>query len=183
MADFVYSRPSIALHWLVAALVTAGLGLGIVMTRVGLDLEPTVRLYGLHKSIGLAVFALMPVRMVARRRHPPPSRDNSLRSTLARVVHAMFYMLLLTLPVVGWLQVSAAPIPFPTILFGVIDVPHLAILAELPYDQRLAWYNGLAACHRGLGLALACLVPLHVAGATWPEPDGNRPLRRMLARG
>ncbi len=44
---------------------------------------------------------------------------------LAHIVHVTFYVLLLGLPLTGWLLVSASKTAIPTYLFSTVPWPHV----------------------------------------------------------
>jgi cytochrome b561 len=177
-----YTGIAKGLHWGVALGVLILITLGLVMTRADLGLELTVALYQLHKSFGCAVFLLMLCRVLWRARHVPPAWPPDMprwQQRAAHVMHATLYLLLLALPFLGWLMVSAAPIPFPTTVFGLFDVPHLAALARLQYEQRLPWSELLTLLHRGLAWLLTALVIIHAAVAIVPSARNAALLGRM----
>jgi cytochrome b561 len=180
---FRHSPALRALHWLTAWLVFATLAIALLMTRAPLGLEATVATYQAHKSIGLLVAALTLLRVWMTLRQPaqPAGNEPLWRRRIARAARGALYSYLLAMPLIGWLQVSAAPVPFPTVLFGAIEVPHLSALAALSYEARVGWYQILSTMHRWLGWAGAILIGLHIVGAIVPESDGRRPLTRMRA--
>jgi len=55
---------------------------------------------------------------------------------LSGLVHAAFYLVMISMPLTGWLMVSASPINIPTRLFGRIPFPHLPGVAELAPPLR-----------------------------------------------
>ena len=178
-----YSPTIKLLHWLVALCVAALIGLGLAMTQVGFGIETTVRLYGWHKSIGLTVFALLGVRVMLRwRSRVPPFHAPGLRDMTARSIHGVLYGLLALMAITGWLQVSAAVVAFPTVLFGLVEVPHFSGLASLGYDDRLKWSAFLSGTHRALAWTLIGVIVAHVAGALVRDAAGRRPFGRMLRR-
>jgi cytochrome b561 len=181
-SDASYSPVAKVLHWLIALGVIALLVLGTIMTRRGFSIQTTIDLYQIHKSLGVSVFVLMLGRLAWRMLAKPPAVPDGMdasRHRMAVAVHVALYSLLLTLPVVGWLQVSAAPIAFPTVLIGAIEVPPLQALARLPYEQRVEWSHLFGLLHRWMAWAMATLAAVHVAGAFIRQANGRRSLRRM----
>ena len=71
VAGVGYDRVAKTLHWITAVLVLGMIGVGLWM--IGLPLG-FVKLYAYawHKWIGLVVLLLTMVRLLWRRRHPPP---------------------------------------------------------------------------------------------------------------
>lgn len=113
-----------AFHWLIATLIIVQGAIGLTMVQ--LDMTPTkVRVFALHKSIGLTVLALVLLRLLWRAiqrapREVPMPRGQRIA---AHVSHAALYLLMLALPLSGWLFNSAAN--FPLSWFGVVHVPSL----------------------------------------------------------
>ena len=61
-----YGGVAIALHWLLAALIAASLGVGLYMT--GLPFSPLrLKLYSWHKWAGVTILLLSALRLVTRR--------------------------------------------------------------------------------------------------------------------
>lgn len=163
-----YTRAARWLHAIVAALVGVMLVSGLVMTRASLSIEMTISLYQWHKSIGILIGVLMLWRIGLRLRRdhvPPPLGASQFATRLARVVHRALYVCLIALPVIGWLMVSAAPLGFPLLLFGLLEVPPLTLLTTLPEPERLAWYIGLKTLHAVVALTTGILVIGHVVAA------------------
>lgn len=169
-----YSPIAIALHWVVAVLVLVTIPLGLYM--VGLKLSPDkLRIYSYHKWIGVTVFLLMLLRVAWRVTHPAPALPSAMRPWerhLAGAVHALLYLLLLAIPVSGWLFSSAAG--FQTVYLGVIPLPDL-----LSKDKMLSEF--LKFVHMLLAYTLAGLVAAHIGAALkhrFIDRDGV--LERML---
>jgi len=161
-----YSRGAIALHWLTAALFAFQIGLGWRMDAP--RGAQTFAVFQLHKSIGITILLLTVLRLVWRLAHRPPPYPPALRPleiALARTVHAAFYLLLLAVPLSGWLIVSTSKVAVPTYLYGTVPWPHLPGVATLGAAQKAA-VNGIAAqTHELLVWAALAAILLHVAGA------------------
>jgi cytochrome b561 len=162
-----YSRVAILLHWVIAALILVNLYLGLFHEDMSKPVRATMMFY--HKSIGLTVLALTLVRLAWRLAHRPPPYDAALKRWeigLARVTHWTFYVLLIALPLTGWLLVSTGG--KPTSFFGLFGVPALPVShADGPHD---AFEN----LHTLFGYAMLGLVGLHVAGALKHQLEGHR---------
>ena len=103
--------PARLLHWGMAALILFQIGLGVWMTNAVEDISRQFALYQLHKSWGFVIFALALVRIVWRLTHPAPEmpRDmHQLEALLARGAHLALYVLMVALPISGWLMASAS---------------------------------------------------------------------------
>jgi cytochrome b561 len=161
-----YGVVAMTLHWLIAAAVLALLGLGMVMVRLSLGDPLKFELYQLHKSIGLSVFVLSCARLGWRLASPPPPLPSSLpkwEKQAARTTHAVFYLLMIGMPITGWMLVSASPWNIPTRPFGLFVLPHLPWFSTHPNKARLE--ETLIEAHSLAGWIFAALLVLHVAAA------------------
>jgi cytochrome b561 len=153
-----YTTPAIVLHWLVALLIFVGFPLGVYMHE--LPLSPTkLQLYSYHKWIGITVLLLAGLRVVWRLTHrPPPLPDSVVRwqRQASAVVHGLLYVLILAIPLSGWLMSSAKG--FPVVWFGVLPLPDL-----VGKDKALG--DLLVEVHQALNFTLLGLVILHVGAA------------------
>lgn len=161
-----YNAVAVALHWLTVLAILLLLAMGWVMTSLPLGSPLQFTLFQLHKSVGMTVLALTLFRLVWRLAHRPPPLPDSmgpLERLVAHLGHFGLYALLLGLPLIGWGVVSTSPYNIPTVLYGLIPLPHLAFLADLADRQAL---NKLL--ENGHGLAaylLTALVVGHAAAA------------------
>jgi cytochrome b561 len=166
------------LHWTIVVLVA-----GMAIVGLSLDSLPkTPRyfwVYDLHKSTGLAVLALALLRLGWRLyagTPPPVPGIPAWQRRLARTIHVLLYLLLLAMPLSGWLYDSASGLR-PLRWFGLFPVPKLAAP-----DEVLAG-NALAA-HELLFWLLLALVMVHAAAAVYHHAfRGDATLARMLPRG
>jgi len=153
-----YTITAVALHWVIALLIVCAATLGLYM--VGLELSPSkLRLYSWHKWLGVSIFLLAAVRLVWRLTHAPPPLPESTprwQRRAAAVNHAAFYVLLIVIPLSGWLMSSALGVK--TVYFGVLPLPDL-----LAKDKELG--EQLRAVHVALNCTLGILVAVHVAAA------------------
>ncbi|MBI4290853.1 MAG: cytochrome b [Betaproteobacteria bacterium] len=147
-----------SLHWLVAALVLVQLGLGLYAASLPVSLA---RLQWLshHKSLGLAILALVLLRLAWRSLNPPPSLPGSMprwQRSAATALHWMLYLLLLLVPLAGWMHASAAGLSVNW--FGLFQVPDL--ISKQPELSDL-----LKTLHKGCVALLAMLLLGHVGAA------------------
>lgn len=147
-----YDSVSIAFHWITVALVLAifvlALFPGVVKGSIAL-----------HKSLGLLLLAVVPLRLVwklAAGRKPRHAGDDPLILRLAATgAHAALYLLLLATPLLGWLFVDTKGMELS--VFG-IHVPALAL-----YDRDFAWM--VYAWKQWIAYGLLALIFAHASAA------------------
>lgn len=161
-----YTNVAIILHWLIAAAIIFQMVLG---WRLG-DAPKgaaTYALFQLHKSIGFTILFLSLARLAWRFMHTPPALPSHMKAwekTASHLVHISFYVIMIGLPMTGWLLVSTSKINIPTVLFGVMPMPHLPFLSELAVTTK-AMLNDAASAGHGLLALLTCLLLLLHVGA------------------
>lgn len=176
--DTDWSTPIKLLHWLLGLAVIAIAALGLYMKYGDASAVEKIRLYALHKSLGLTVLALallrLTIRLLDRRRPLPPPAMPRWQHVAATASHVLLYVLLIGMPLTGWLYNSASG--FPLQWFGQLQVPALA--ARDPQLKALA--GGL----HFAGLWLLVLVVAAHAGAALRHHfvDRDNVLRSMLPR-
>ncbi len=161
-------------HWLMAVLI---LGAGIAgLFMSGMPNSPQkINVYALHKSIGLSVLALALLRLAWRLADGRPNDVPMPRwqKLVAHAVHGLLYLLMLALPLSGWLYNSAAG--FPLQWFRIVQLPSLTGGA----DPALKAFAHEA--HETLFWLLVALLALHVGGALKHQLiDRDGLLARML---
>ncbi len=174
MTSVSYTRTAIALHWLTLVLIACGFALAIYM--VDLPLSPQkLKYFSWHKWIGVTVFMLAVARLAWRLRHPAPLQPAIIpewQRRAATAMHAVLYVLILVIPITGWLYSSAAGVP--TVYLGMVQLPDL-----LAKDKALAEQLKLA--HITLNYTMLTLVVIHAAAALKHHVvDRDDVLRRML---
>ena len=153
-----YTRPAIALHWLMAWIIIAVyfLGLSIDELPVGPD---RIQVIGWHKWLGVTIAFLWGFRVLWRAGHRPPALPTSSpawQNSVSHLVHIALYILMIAIPVSGWLMSSAKG--YTTNFFGLFDLPNL-----LAKDKELG--HTLKEVHEVLANSLIALVGLHIGAA------------------
>ena len=113
-ADRTYARSMIAMHWLMALLIAAVFALIELREIFPKGSVPRETMKSLHFSLGLAVLALVVLRLVVRvstRTPPIEPRPAAWQTLLAHGAHLALYGLMIAMPVLGWLLLSAAGKP------------------------------------------------------------------------
>jgi cytochrome b561 len=152
-----YTRTAIALHWLVAVLILGAFALGLYM--VELELSPTkLKLYSWHKWLGVTIWMIAVVRLFWRLTHRPPPLPAlpTWQRIAASTTHVLLYVLVLAIPISGWLFSSASG--FPVVYFGVLPLPDL-----VGKDKELA--KLLQSVHATLNYTLMAIIVVHAAAA------------------
>jgi len=163
------------LHWLSVVLILALAVIGLMMG----ELPRTPKyfwVYTMHKSLGISVLALWPLRLGWRlwAGAPRPVAGTLWwQHALASITHWLLYALLLAVPLSGWLYDSASSLR-PFRLFGLIEMPKLSgpneTLAELAHSA-----------HIGLFWVMIALVAAHAGAAFWHHLfQRDETLKRML---
>ena len=163
-----------ALHWLMAAGVLVMLALGSYLVRMEPGLA-NLWLYGLHKTIGTGLLALIILRLIWHRVSPPPrpiGPASAWATRGARAAHALFYVLLIAIPLSGWFASSATGID--VMLFDRWVIPPIAPVSEL-------WEKRGFAVHGLLTKALFGLIFIHILAALKREIEGDGTLTRMIS--
>lgn len=151
-----YTSTAIWLHWLMALLILLVFPLGLYMH--GLPLSPVkLKLFSYHKWAGIALLLLAVLRLLWRIAHTPPPLSVARWQRLASAaVHNALYLLLLAVPLSGWLMSSAKG--FQTVLFEVLPLPDL-----VAKDKALGLL--LESVHQSLNYLLLTLIAVHIAAA------------------
>jgi len=153
-----YTITAMSLHWFMAVLLICLFAVGVYMHE--LPLSPwKLQVYSWHKWAGVTAFILVLARLAWRFTHrPPPLPINMSRSAelAAHAGHASLYILMIAIPLTGWLMSSAKG--FQTVYFGIIPIPDL-----LAKNKELG--NLLREVHETLNFILAAVVIGHTAAA------------------
>lgn len=154
-----YSRVAVTLHWVLAAMILFNLWLGIA--NEGLPREWKVM--PVHKAMGITILALSVLRLLWRMTHRAPELPRAMpgwEKGVAKATHAIFYALMIVVPLTGWAMSSVGrnggP-PRPLTWFWQFDIPYL------PVSPGVAGAAGEG--HEVLGWAFAVLVAFHILAA------------------
>lgn len=146
------------LHWSVAALIFTLMALGWL--AVSTPLSPAkINLFYWHKSLGMLVLVLVLVRLGWRAGNPAPALPADLprwEPLLARAVHVILYILIVLMPVSGWLIDSASGIPFK--IFWALPLP-----AITPVSGSLE--HAFEVLHLAIFWALAAVLIGHIGAS------------------
>ncbi len=181
----VYSPAARTFHWLTVALLLVQLPLGFYMVWYASKTdfaEPSGTLYDSHKLIGLSILLVVLARLAYRLSAgapPPEPTIEPWQRTASHGVHWLLYVLLLAVPLGGWLGVSYyGPVePFGIKLPSLVGAPATDAIKEAneKYSEKVFGWHAAGA------IALLSLILLHFAAALFHRivrKDGV--LTRML---
>ena len=166
VAPLRYGAVAIALHWLIAAAIAWNLVLGFEMQGAkGLE---QFTLFQLHKSVGISVLLLSVARLLWRLTHRLPQLPEAMpgwEKVLARLTHVALYLIMIGMPLTGWIVASTSPLNIPTLLFHVVPWPHFPVVHDLPAAAKAGVNSGFGTAHLVLAWSALALIALHIAGA------------------
>lgn len=112
-------------HWIMALAIIGMLAVGLYME--GLEISPDkFKLYGIHKSVGALLLSLVFLRLLWKSINVNPKLPRGMawyEVAGAHSSHLMLYLLMLAMPLSGWMMSSFAG--FPVSVFGWFTLPDL----------------------------------------------------------
>ena len=162
-----YTAVAIALHWAIALMILGLIAVGWIMEAMpGGPGSPKTAIIQLHKSFGITVLLLTIVRIVWRLMNPPPPEPAmpALQKFAASAVHVLLYVLMIAMPLTGWIMASAEIGLHETRYFGTFEM-YVPGIPGLPEDTRKPLAEGFEQVHGNLPWVIIALLALHVAGA------------------
>jgi cytochrome b561 len=179
MSKTRYSLFQRLLHWVIALLIFGLLAMGFTFWGLGYDGVKdlfgdslTNTFYTAHKSFGILLFFLVVLRLLLFRFSPAPEYETPLggfERTVSVTVHALLYLLMIGIPVGGWLATAISG--FPVQFFGWSQ-PGLD-----PANQALGQQLFLA--HGVGGLVLLALLLLHIGAGIKHTKRKDGVMKRM----
>jgi cytochrome b561 len=158
-----YSKAARRFHWWTAALVAVQAPVGFYMVYRGPTLKIwdglTNTLYNVHKLVGLVIFFLVLARLAYRLRQGAPADEPSLEAWqkgAAHATHWSLYLLLLLVPIGGYLGIS---------LYPALDVFGMPLPSITAADQAAA--ARVFFLHWIGAVLILLLVGAHVSGALY----------------
>ncbi|CAJ0713580.1 MULTISPECIES: cytochrome b [Ralstonia] len=170
-----YTKPAIAMHWIVALLIFAAFGLGLYMTDIPGFTPTKLKLFSYHKWIGITVLIFAVLRVLWRLTHPAPGPVPGMpkwQHAAAEAAHVGLYLLILAVPLTGYLLSVAAGVK--VVYLGLWELP-------MPFDKSDALKDIFSMAHEWLNWTMAAIVVVHILAALKHhvvERDGT--LRRMV---
>lgn len=146
------------LHWLVALLIIGAWIAGDYMVELP-DKDPVkLKLFDLHKSVGMVILMLVIIRLSWRLYESTPKflAKNSMLKVVAKTVHYLLYAFMFIQPLSGWAMSSAAG--YNPTFFGLFMFPGLVA-------KNFSMVETYAYIHNTAAIILLILFLLHVVGA------------------
>ncbi len=174
-----YGSLSKFFHWSIALGILTLIPLGIIATDMAADtsaqLARKATLFSIHKTLGIAIFAIAVARILWALSQPKPAPlhpERKLETFAAETVHWLLYASLVIMPLSGWVHHAATDGFAPIWLIGQ-DLPFV------PKDETLS--AAASAVHSIFEKVLIVTLILHIAGALKHHViDRDATLRRML---
>jgi cytochrome b561 len=167
------------LHWVSAVMIITMLAVGTIMVRID-DAGIRFDLYQSHKAFGIVVLSVTLLRLLTRLAlapRGPAVPGPRWQSFAASVVHVVLYLLIVAVALSGWTMASATPLPIPTSVFGLFDLPEIVARDLETYKLAKAWHGWLTKALFGVAL-------LHVLAALKHHViDRDNVLYRMIGGG
>jgi cytochrome b561 len=154
-----YSKIAILFHWAIAILI----GANILLASLTEDLPRAARAAYMspHKAIGISILILTIGRILWRLGHRPPPLPSQLggfQATAGRTAHILFYILMIVMPLTGWLMIGANNTAAPVDFFGLFTV-------DMAIGKNAALADFAQEGHEFLATPIIILIGLHVLGA------------------
>ena len=149
-----------------ALLIIGMLAAGKYMTGLAENSSLRFDLTQWHKSFGFILLALSLLRLLWRLTHKPPALSRGIprwERFAASSTHIIFYVLIVFMPITGWLMVSASPLDISTYLFDLVRVPHLPVVSTATNRAELA--ELFAMMHEYASGVFILLLLLHIGAA------------------
>src|SRR6266851_1624655 len=169
-----YGGVAIALHWLIAVLISGQIALGWFLEGIPRGTAMRGFYVNLHKSTGLTIALLIVLRLGWRLAHPPPQLPSFVPSwerVASRMNHLALYICMLVMPSSGYIASNFSK--FGIKLFNVILLPPWGI-----DDKRI--YAVFNTTHVVTSYLFVGLIALHVLAAIRHAFRRDGVLARML---
>jgi cytochrome b561 len=174
-----YHSLSIMLHWFIVLAILFMFASGLYMVNVDISKADQYRIFQIHKASGVVVLWAMIFRVGVRISTCAPALPDTLNQQQvfkAKLGHILLYVALVTMPLSGWLMVSASPFGLPTFVFvDWIKWPHIPGVARNKAIETLA--NNV---HWITASLLATLIVGHVSALVWHQKKHNLNLIRRM---
>lgn len=169
-----YNRTAIFMHWATAILIISAFGLGLTVANIQGFTPAKIKYISWHKWIGVTVLMLGCIRLLWRLRHPAPPYQIAMpawQEKAAHMLHGALYVLILAIPVSGYLYSLA--VGFPVVYLGIFPLPVII-------DPDPALGEVLKSVHFWLNMTLLAAVVMHLLAVIKHVIARDGILSRML---
>lgn len=170
-----YGSVAMFFHWTIALLIIINICLGLFLPDLhgGASANPNLfAQWQIHKSIGLTVLSLSVLRVLWRLINPVPPLPATMNAGLkflARATQFILYVLIVAIPLSGWIMASASRLGIATPYFFLFDWPNLPFFNGMDVHARVEAHEQWEDIHAALAWSAIVLIPLHVAGALYHQ--------------
>lgn len=172
--DQRWGAVSQSLHWAIVLLIATIAIIGLTMTDMA-NGPSKIKIYALHKSLGLTLLTLVVLRLLWRfyaGAPKPVAGTPHWQERIASLTHWALYLLMFAMPITGWLFNSSSG--YPLQYFGLFNLPKIAAVNPGLADLSESLHEN------GFWLLLL-LVLAHAGAALYHHVFQNDDtLRRML---
>lgn len=170
-SSVAYGSIAKMLHWLLAVLIISMLAYGFLLDKFPKNFQGLA--YNLHKLIGVAIFSLAVLRILwtSTNTKPLPITTSPWQRWCARFVHYTLYLLLLLMPLSGWIGSVASG-----------RAPHIGnVELTLPISPDPVLKTICFTVHYWVAYLLLALISCHVLVTFYHHfVKQDETLRRML---
>lgn len=160
-----YATVAVVLHWLIAVLLL--INIALAWSRGFITHEQAGSVMDVHKSTGILILLLSLLRLGWRLAHPAPPYPAGLPAWergLAHVTQWGFYLVMIAMPLTGWIMTSSPRAAGGLTLYGLIPWPSLGFVRNAQGTAGAIWHN-VGEAHGLLAWLAYLLIVLHVGGA------------------
>jgi cytochrome b561 len=160
-------------HHLIALLIIILLGVGLYMADLPREDPNKMTLYTIHKTVGWLTLILVFARIISKILYQPVLKKLApIWQMGANLGHFGLYILMLVMPISGWLMSSAAG--YPVVLFGIeaLTIPNLIDKNEVLKDL-------FKEIHEISAWLLIAFIILHLVAAIYHKIKGDSVWARM----
>lgn len=159
-------------HWLIFLLLLFMIIFGYFLSSIPKDYQPMA--YNIHKLTGITILTLMILRGMWALVNPKPTLPAGTlpwQHSVERAVHFLLYLVVITMPLAGWIGSVAAGRP-----------PHLGNFEfNLPIKQNKIISETALNVHGLIAILIIVLVSVHILAALYHHfIKQDNILRRML---
>ncbi|MCF6274843.1 MAG: cytochrome b [Robiginitomaculum sp.] len=179
-----YNKIAVLLHWGIGGLIVLLLAFGFLMDNIPKDnLSLRVTVFNWHKTIGLLILVLSVFRLVWKLTHKAPAPLRGVKpweKLVSKTVHALFYVFMIGMPLVGWAMISTSRFPSYLFNWAKLRIPEMPFWQGLEKSAKHDVNEFFEETHELMAFAAIALILLHVFAALKHHKAGKDILVRMM---